>query len=128
MLALQAVRDGIVDPWCHDIRRMLWARMPEKLIELVDELTELPPRPHPKVPGHGGPITDIVYSAPEEHCRPLVMRARAWAAAPSRYPVVGEWMRRWLAHVVERRADGWREAYDLLLEMESKRLSDHTSS
>jgi len=56
-----------------------------------------------------------VYAAPEEHCQPLVMRARAWVSEPSSYPGVGEWIHRWLADVVERRAAGWREAYALLL-------------
>jgi len=115
-LVLQAVRDGSVMSWGHDIHRVLWARMPGKLLELVDELAESPPQPHSRGPGHGGPITELAYSAPGEHCRSLVMRARTWVAAPSRYPGVGEWLRGWLVRVVEQRADGWREAYGLLLD------------
>ncbi len=113
-LALNAVRDGLVDPWCHDIRRILWARMPEALVSLADDLAAVPARPHPKRPDSGGPILDIVYAVPDEHCRSLVERARTWSAAPSSYPGVGAWLRRWLIRVVEQRSPGWREAYELL--------------
>lgn len=113
-LALQAVRDGRVDPVCHDIRRVLWARMPEALIDLVDELSVLPPTPHPTLKDIGGPISDIVVAAPGEHCRSLIERARTWISVPSQYPGVGGWLRRWLIRVVEQRSPGWREAYELL--------------
>ncbi|MDI1433252.1 hypothetical protein [Polyangium sorediatum] len=115
-LALEAVRDGRVDPWCHGVREVLWKRMPDALLELVDELAALPPNPHPRVQDSGGPISSLVYAAPAEHCPRLVERARTWLSAPSTYPGVVGWVRRWLARVVEQRSPGWREAYALILQ------------
>ncbi len=120
-LALEAVRSGQVDPLCHDIRRVLWERMPEALIELVDELSVAPPRPEAKRPGGGGPLSDLVYSAPDEYSKSLVERAERWSAEPSIYPGVGDWLRRWLMRVVEQRSPGWREAFELLLAKHGKR-------
>jgi len=113
-LALQAVRDGRVDAWSHEVRRVLWARMPEALIGLIDELSTVPPMPHPTAKGNGGSISDIVYAVPDEHCRALVERARTWTSEPSQYPGIGGWLPRWLIRVVEQRSPGWREAYELL--------------
>jgi|GEM_PF-3713751 len=115
-LALQAVRDGRVDPWCHDVRRVLWDRMPESLLQLVDDLATVPPQPHPRLPNSGGPISDLVYAAPDECCPSLVKRARRWSEAPSEFPGVGAWLHRWLMRVVDQRSSGWRDAYELLLE------------
>jgi hypothetical protein len=115
-LALQAVRDGRVDPWCHEVRDVLWKRMPAALLDLVDELAMCPPNPHPKVPDSGGPISWLVYAAPAEQCPWLVERAHTWLSAPSAYPGVVGWVRRWLARVVEHRSPGWREAYALIFQ------------
>ncbi len=115
-LALQAVRDGRVDPWSHGVRAVLWERMPAALLELVDELAPLPQKPHPRVPDDGGPVAWLVYAAPAEHCAALVERARNWLAEPAKYPGVEGWVRRWLARVIEQRASGWREAYALIVD------------
>lgn len=115
-LALEAIRSGAVDQYCHDIRRVLWERMPEALLGLVDELAEGPPRSHPNRPGGGGPLTDLAYSAPDEHSASMVARAKCWAAEPDAYPgVAGGWPRRWLMRVLEQRSPGWRDAFELLL-------------
>lgn len=115
-LALQAVRDGRVGPLCHEVREVLWERMPAALLDLVDELATLPPNPHPRGRDSGGPIASLVYAAPAEHCPRLVDRARTWLGAPSDYPSVVGWVRRWLARVVEQRSAGWRDAYALIFQ------------
>ncbi|UQA61347.1 hypothetical protein [Polyangium aurulentum] len=89
-LALQAVRDGRVDPWCHEVREVLWKRMPTALLDLVDELATLPPNPHPRLAGDGGPISSLVYVAPAEHCPRLVERALARGFRPHR-PTQASW-------------------------------------
>lgn len=122
-LALEAVRDGRVDPWCHDVRRVLWERMPDALVALADEMARLPAVPPPKMPSHSGSISHLVFSAPAEQCQPLVGRARAWVREPARFPRCGDWLPHWLGRVIEQRAPGWREAYSLLLEATSRTLS-----
>jgi hypothetical protein len=114
-LALAAVRSGKVDPWCHEIRRILWARMPERLVGVVDELIVQESPLHPQVPGHAGVVGDLVASAPEPHQSVLVERAAAWLAAPDAYPGAGEWVVRWLVHVVTDRTGAWRRAFELVL-------------
>lgn len=112
-LALQAVRDGRVDGHCHNVREILWQRVPGALLDLVDELASS--QPSPRVPDGGGPISWLVYAAPAEHCPRLVERARTWHSTPSAYPGVTGWVGRWLAYVVKQRSPGWREAYELLV-------------
>ncbi|MEQ1566320.1 MAG: hypothetical protein ABMA64_11830 [Myxococcota bacterium] len=114
-LALAVVRSGKVDPWCHEVRRVLWGRMPERLLSLVDELIVQESTPHPQVPGHAGVVGDLVASAPEPQQAALVERAAAWLDAPTAYPGAGEWVVRWLVHVVTDRAGAWREAFELVL-------------
>lgn len=113
-LALQAIRDGRVDGHCHYVRDILWRRMPDALLELIDELALLPPN-LPRFSGSGGPITWLVYAAPAAQCPPLVQRARLWLAAPSKYPGTTGWIGRWLARVIEQRSPGWRDAYALVV-------------
>lgn len=115
-LALQAVRDGRVDPWSHEIRRILWRRMPRALLDLIDELALLPPNPHPKIPNGAGPAVWLLNAAPHEHCAPLIARARMWLSNPAMYPAVEARVLPWLARVIAERASGWREAYALLIE------------
>lgn len=115
-LAVRAVVDGQVDPWCHEVRRILWARMSDRLVQVADELALQPPRAHPKLPHHGGPLADLVWSAPDEHVEGFIGRARAWLAEPEQYRGGGDWVWRWLLSVVEGRRPGWREAFALLSE------------
>lgn len=115
-LAVRAVVEGHVDPWCHEIRRILWARIPERLVEVIDAMALEPPRVHPKLPDHGGPLTDLVWSAPDERAEDFVGRAKAWLGDPARYPGGGDWVWRWLLSVVEGRRPGWRDAFALLSE------------
>ncbi len=113
-LALEAVRDGSVNPWCGKIRRVLWNRLPEELLALVDELIGEKQRKHPGLPGHGGPVADLVMDAPEAQIESLVNRAQTWLQDPTRYAGVGPWVLRWLLRVVESRGPGWRAAFELL--------------
>ncbi len=115
-LAVRAVVEGHVDPWCHEIRRILWARMPDRLAQIVDDLALEVPVVHPKLPDNGGRLTDLVWSAPDERIAGLVGRAKGWLADPARYPGGGDWVWRWLLSVVEGRRPGWRDAFALLSE------------
>lgn len=114
-LALEAMRNGGLEPRRHDSRRILWERMPDALLGLIDELARVRPRPDPKRPNHAGPLWDLIISAPAGHCRAIVEQARAWMAAPASYPGVGGWLRWWLSRTVDQRTLGWRDAYELLL-------------
>lgn len=113
-LALRALRDGSIDPWCHEVRSILWRRMPDALLALIDELAGAPPKPYPKPP-LSQPIIDLVYAAPSTQAQVLVDRARAWTTDPARYPGVGDWLQRWLMQSIEQRGPGWRDAFDILV-------------
>lgn len=111
-----ALEDGKLDPWAHDARRVLWGRMPEHLITLIDELILEPAVPHTKLASHGGAVADLVWSAPEPHQSRLVSRAAEWLGVPERYRGAGNWVVRWLIQVVSDRAEAWRDAFGLLVE------------
>jgi hypothetical protein len=114
-VVLKAIREQRTNLWSRDLRRILWDRMPDSLLRLIDELSAAPPTPDLRF--KEGPIPALVYDAvPDAHCRVLLERARTWLASPASYPGIGEWLRRWLVHVVEQRAPGWRDAYVLLTE------------
>ncbi len=115
-LAVRAVVEGHVDPSCAEIRRILWARIPERLVEVIDAMALEPPRVHPKLPDHRGPLPDLVWSAPDERAEVFVGRAKAWLGDPARYPGGGDWVWPWLLSVVEGRRPGWRDAFALLSE------------
>jgi hypothetical protein len=115
-LAVRALVEGHVDLRRHEIWRILWARMPARLAQIVDDLALVAPPVHPKLPDHGGPLTDLVWSAPDERVAALVGRAKGWLADPDRYPGGGEWVWKWLLSVVEGRRPGWRDAFALLSE------------
>ena len=42
-LAIEALRDGSIDRWATKIRRILWARMPQQIRALIDELAASDP-------------------------------------------------------------------------------------
>jgi hypothetical protein len=113
-LVLRSVSVWGSDPWCRDIRRIVWGRMPQALLELLDQLATSPTTPHPERKHEHDPALRIFYDAPDEHIQPLIDRARIWISAPARFPGGGEWLRGWLLRVVEQRSPGWREAYELL--------------
>lgn len=113
-LVLRSVHVWGAGPWCHDVRRVVWARLPRELLALIDELAAASATLRPEREHGSDPISSIVYAAPDEHIEPLIERARTWLAEPARFPGVGDWLRGWLHRVVGRRSPGWREAFALL--------------
>ncbi len=114
-LAVQALRDGRIGPYCSEIRNLLWGRMPDRLLALVDELAAADPVELPEWSGKGTPLSSLVFGAPEDRVESLVERAAQWTRdPPSHPPGAGGWVQNWLVRVVERRQPGWRKAFRLL--------------
>jgi hypothetical protein len=113
-LVLQSVRVWGPGPWCEEIRKVVWERLPRALLVLIDELAADPATLRFEHEHGRNPISSIVYAAPDEHIGALIERVRTWLAEPARFQGVGDWLRGWLHHVVARRSTGWREAYELL--------------
>jgi hypothetical protein len=114
-VAVRALVEGHVDEYCHDVRRVLWARMPERLIAIVDQLAG-------QVGGTDGALSTgqkvlmgLVRTAPPEQCERLVERAGRWFADQTAFPGVAANLQWWLYEVVERRVPGWRRAYSMLM-------------
>lgn len=115
-LAIHAIDSGILDPWAHEARQLLWGRLPERLLSYIDEAIRGPAREHALLSGMGGPVGSLIWGSPVSAEVALVERAAAWLADPAAYPGAGEWVRKWLIQVVERRGPAWRRAYELLVQ------------
>ncbi|ACY13242.1 hypothetical protein [Haliangium ochraceum] len=114
-LALAAVRDGFVDGFCHEIRRILWQRIPDDLLALIDELAHTAPAPCDSAPQQTDRrLLDLAYSVPDEYARQLIEHATCWCRVPDAYPGVGDWLEPWLIRLIERRVPGWRDAFALV--------------
>lgn len=114
-LAIKALRDGSINVSCHEIRTILWHRIPDELLNLIDQMTCEHFLPYPKNQTNWGPLADLVASAPDVHVPLLVERAKLWVTSPERYPGVKEWVQQWLMIVIiDRRKPGWRHAFTLL--------------
>jgi hypothetical protein len=112
-LAVRALKEGRIDALDREIRAVLWARMPERLSLVIDELALASLV-------ENGPLTHLVWSAPDDLIGDLVGRAQRWIADPAHYPGAEGWVWRWLASVVERRGPRWRDAFTLLSERRAR--------
>lgn len=90
----------------------LWKRMPEALVQLVHEMAALPGSMGGAAEGQ--PASGLVWHAPDHVMPDLVQAADAWLSEPAQYPGTGDWVRRWLLHVIDARKPGWREAFRIV--------------
>lgn len=123
-LALQALRNGQIDALCHDVRAVLWGRMPDALIALIDELSTIAPTHFPVILGSLGTVCDLAWSAPERHGPALIERARRWLSSPASYPGTSAWVHQWLMHLIQQRLPGWRDAHETLIARLAERTLD----
>lgn len=114
-LAIEALRDGSIDKWATEIRRILWVRMPQQILALIDELAASDPTTHSAFQRGRMQLSGLVFAAPNDICPALIERAGRWLESPSSYPGVGEWLRPWLTWTIEQRSPGWRDACALAL-------------
>jgi hypothetical protein len=112
-LALRAVREGAIDGRCREVHRVLWERMPDVLLALIDELSVESAQSLAQ-DGYGV-VCDLTCSAPEPQAVRLLERARRWLATPLSFPGIGGWVAQWLMTVIQYRAPGWRDAYDTMM-------------
>jgi hypothetical protein len=111
-LALAALRAGQIG-WRHrKAIEVLWTRAPDELSVLVGELASTAME---TFPDGNDPLHEIVSLAPLPRLASLLEQAAQWMEKPDAFPGVGDWLPRWLLQIIQNRAEGWRDAYELML-------------
>ena len=112
---VELLRSGRANPWTGDLRREAWAKASQAMLALVDEGAVSSEAVKTHYVGDPGDLTHLVWSAPDEMTSALLDRAEQWMGRPADFPGLDpNWVRRWLADLVDSRKAHWRRAFAMV--------------